>query len=68
MIIKTCCITGHRPERLPWATLEDSADCLRLKELLKTLMEHLITSQGITHFINGMSRGWIPMLHKSCWN
>ena len=29
---KTCCFTGHRPEKLPWRYDEGDSRCLALKE------------------------------------
>ena len=53
---KTCCFTGHRPDKLPWG--EDEADprCLRLKRAVARAVEDAYVS-GIRHFISGMARG-----------
>jgi len=53
---KTCCFTGHRPEKLPWRTDELHPAAQALKEKLFDLVEALYQS-GITHFICGMARG-----------
>jgi uncharacterized phage-like protein YoqJ len=57
MIKKSCCFTGHRPEKLPWGLNENGRECKKLKELLYRQAEQLITEFGITHFISGMARG-----------
>ena len=31
---KTCCFSGHRPERLPWGTMEGTPGCAALKTRL----------------------------------
>ena len=53
---KSCCFTGHRPEKLPWRDNEEDPRALELKETLFDLVEALYQS-GITHFICGMARG-----------
>ncbi len=57
MFSKTCCFTGHRPEKLPWGFHEDSEDCVKLKKLLYGQAEQLVKECGVTHFICGMARG-----------
>ena len=57
MIIKSCCFTGHRPEKLPWGANEDNPDCIKLKSILYLQIEQLIRQFGITHYISGMARG-----------
>ena len=53
---KSCCFTGHRPEKLPWGTDEENPQAIALKEKLFDVVEALHQS-GITHFISGMARG-----------
>jgi len=53
---KSCCFTGHRPEKLPWRDREDDPRAVALKEKLFDLVEALCQS-GITHFLCGMARG-----------
>lgn len=53
---KSCCFTGHRPDKLPWGTNERDKRCLDCKELLRQALE-LMYDQGIRHFISGMARG-----------
>ena len=54
--MKTLCVTGHRPEGLPW---KKDKDCLAYKQFitqLKTNVEYAI-SKGYTHFISGGALG-----------
>ena len=53
---KSCCFTGHRPDKLPWG--EDEADprCKRLKRSLAQAVEDAYAA-GSRHFISGMARG-----------
>lgn len=53
--IKTCCFTGHRPQKLGYS--ENSLQCDELKERLKRVIASLIQNQGVTHFISGMALG-----------
>ena len=53
----TCCFTGHRYGRLPWASDEKDVRCIILKELLRLRIESLIKEEGISHFISGMAQG-----------
>ena len=36
---KTCCFTGHRPDKLPWGEDEDDPRCLRLKQSIARAVE-----------------------------
>ena len=36
---RTCCFTGHRPEKLPWGWDEEDPRCRRLKEKLRDAVE-----------------------------
>ena len=51
-----CCFTGHRPESLPWICNENSAECIKLKNVLKSVIEEAL-SDGYTDFYCGMARG-----------
>lgn len=53
---RSCCFTGHRPNRYPW--LDDSAD-LRTLALRQALWERIQQSyeQGYTRFLSGMAQG-----------
>ena len=53
---KTCCFTGHRPDKLPWGEAEDDPRCLELKWQLDAALE-LAYQEGCRHFISGMARG-----------
>jgi uncharacterized phage-like protein YoqJ len=53
---KTCCFTGHRPDRLPWGEQEGDARCVTLKEQLAQAVERAYQA-GYRHFITGMARG-----------
>jgi len=53
---RSCCFTGHRPEKLPWRQDEDDPRARQLKERIFDLVEALYQS-GISHFICGMARG-----------
>jgi len=53
---KTCCFTGHRPDKLPWGEDEDDPRCLRLKQSIARAVEEAYGA-GIRHFISGMARG-----------
>ena len=46
---KTCCFTGHRPEKL-------KRNETQVKEALEMAIEAAV-SRGFTHFISGMARG-----------
>ena len=53
---RTCCFTGHRPEKLPWRFDEDDPDCISLKGRIAQELEGLY-HRGCRHFITGMARG-----------
>lgn len=53
---RTCCFTGHRPEKLPWGIHEEDPRCLKLKERLRRAAEQAY-EDGFRHFITGMARG-----------
>ena len=53
---KTCCFTGHRPEKLPWRGDESDPRCLALKERLAAAVEDAY-DRGMRHFLCGMARG-----------
>ena len=53
---KTCCFTGHRPDKLPWGEDESDPRCLRLKRAVAQAVEDACAS-GVRHFITGMARG-----------
>ena len=53
---KTCCFTGHRPDKLPWGEDESDPRCLRLKRAIAQAVEDAYVS-GCRRFITGMARG-----------
>ncbi len=53
---KTCCFTGHRPEKLPWKNDETDPRCIVLKKKIQDAVETAY-AQGKRHFICGMARG-----------
>ena len=53
---KTCCFTGHRPEKLPWRTDEQDPRCILLKRSIEQEIEGLYR-RGFRHFISGMAMG-----------
>ena len=55
-MLKTCCFTGHRPQKLPWRFDETDERCTELKLKISTEIEKAI-QRGYTHFISGMALG-----------
>ena len=55
-IQRTCCFTGHRPEKLPWRDNEADPRCLQLKERLNRAVENAYEA-GMRHFLCGMALG-----------
>lgn len=53
---KTCCFTGHRPEKLPWRRDEEDPRCLSLKARIVRALEDAYEA-GYRHFVCGMARG-----------
>jgi uncharacterized phage-like protein YoqJ len=53
---RTCCFTGHRPEKLPWGVREEDPRCVELKQRLRREAERAY-EDGFRHFITGMARG-----------
>lgn len=53
--MKTCCFTGHRPQKLGYD--ENSIQCDELKGRLEELIKNLIEEEGVTHFISGVALG-----------
>ena len=53
---KTCCFTGHRPNKLPWGENENDPRCLALKEAIQKQVEKAY-DKGYRHFICGMAKG-----------
>ena len=55
-ISRTCCFTGHRPNKLPWGYHERDPRCLALKHSMAREIEGLYI-RGFRHFISGMAQG-----------
>lgn len=53
---KTCCFTGHRPNKLPWGDDESDRRCAALKERIRQAVEAAY-DRGFRHFICGMAQG-----------
>ena len=53
---KTCCFTGHRPNKLPWGTDETDPRCEALKEAIRKAVVKAY-DEGYRHFICGMAKG-----------
>lgn len=52
----SCCFTGHRPEKLPWGSLETDPRCVSLKRRIADAVEAAY-EEGCRHFICGMAQG-----------
>ena len=57
---KTCCFTGHRPQKLPWKFNENDERCIRIKQRAEEEIEKAII-EGYTIFISGMALGFDMM-------
>lgn len=55
-VSKTCCFTGHRPNRLPWGEQENHPNALACKALLAMEMEQA-WQDGYRRFFCGMALG-----------
>ena len=53
---RTCCFTGHRPDKLPWGFDERDPRCLALKHSMTREIEGLYL-RGFRHYISGMAQG-----------
>lgn len=53
---KTCCFSGHRPEKLPWGSNEYDPRCINLKKEMDQALETAY-GQGYRHFVTGMALG-----------
>ena len=53
---RTCCFTGHRPDKLPWREDESDPRCQRLKRSITQAVEDAYAA-GYRLFISGMARG-----------
>ena len=55
--LKTVAFTGHRPEKLPWGTNENSPEGTLFKFRLREALEYLI-GRGYVNFLSGATRGF----------
>ena len=53
---KTCCFSGHRPNKLPWGTDETDPRCMELKRQIRHALDEAY-DRGYRHFICGMAKG-----------
>lgn len=53
---RTCCFTGHRPDKLPWGPDEGDPRCAALKASMRREIRGLY-HRGWRHFISGMAMG-----------
>ena len=53
---RTCCFTGHRPDKLPWGDDETDFRCERLKGRIAQAVEDAYVA-GYRKFFSGMARG-----------
>ncbi|MDF2838965.1 MAG: hypothetical protein K0S60_668 [Evtepia sp.] len=53
---RSCCFTGHRPEKLPWGNREEDPQCVILKARIASELEQAY-EKGFRNFISGMARG-----------
>lgn len=53
---KTCCFTGHRPQKLPWCLREQDDRCVFVKKWISEQLENLY-ADGYRRFICGMAIG-----------
>ena len=53
---KTCCFSGHRPNKLPWGYNETSNDCVDMIVKLGVEIEQM-RKKEVTTFLTGMAMG-----------
>lgn len=53
---KSCCFTGHRPQKLPWGYDELDPRCIEFKNKLSAVI-YAVYESGTKHFICGMALG-----------
>ncbi len=56
-VTKTICFTGHRPQTITYLWNEESQECKKLKEVLKSTIINAIEKENVCHFISGMAIG-----------
>lgn len=55
--LETACLTGHRPDKLPWFYDESKDNCIKFKKDLRTIFEGAI-KYGLKNFLTGMAEGF----------
>ena len=55
--LETACLTGHRPDKLPWFYDESKDNCIKFKNDLRTIFEGAI-KYGLKNFLTGMAEGF----------
>ena len=55
--LETVCLTGHRPNKLPWFYDETKENCIIFKKDLKAILEGAI-KYGLKNFLTGMAEGF----------
>ena len=54
---KCCCLSGHRPSKLPWGYNENNLECLKFKDIVRRKLKEFV-EDGITTFLTGMAEGF----------
>ena len=54
---ETGCLTGYRPDKLPWGYDEEQECCIKFKEDLNVVLEKSIL-YGLKTFLTGMAEGF----------
>ena len=54
---ETACLTGHRPNKLPWFYNELQESCINFKKQLRLVFEGAI-KYGLKNFLTGMAEGF----------
>lgn len=57
MLERTCCFTGHRPQKLPWGEAESGSDFDAFYADLEKEIRNLVLHHDVHHFITGMALG-----------
>lgn len=56
-VLRTCCFTGHRPNKFPWGYDESDPRCIHYKQQLRDIIVNLY-KDGINWFIVGGAVGF----------
>ena len=54
---RTCCFTGHRPQKLPWGFHEETPGCKAVKKQLRDEVIRAVEQEGVRRFLSGMALG-----------